>query len=309
MRRDGRASSGKQRWRCRTCHRVAVRTRPDTTTRYLKGHFARWLTGNRSLSEIARETGCSRQSLVARFSPLWAFCPKPPPTLLESDRILIFDGVYLSGRVNAVLIARAPDRVRSWRFTERENYVSWLDFLSGLTPPLFVVADGQKGLTGAIERCFPAVLFQRCLAHIERYARIKLSGHPKTPAGRELWTIIRTLWQVRTRRQKRRWIRTYQKWERRYKLFLKQRSASPTGRGWWYTHRKVRAVRTHLRNAWPHLFVFVRHPEVPRTTNHVEGGINSRLKELIHRHRGLSADRKRVLAAHFLARRIGEKTT
>jgi len=34
-----------------------------------------------------------------------------------------------------------------------------------------------------------------------------------------------------------------------------------------------------------------------RTTNHIEGGINSRLKELVHRHRGLGDEQKQVFVA------------
>lgn len=309
MWKDGRTPAGKQRWRCRACNRVAIRARPDTAFRHLKKHFVRWLTGNQSLAEIAHEIGCTRQTLVARFSTLWEECPAPPPAPSKPDHILILDGVYLSGRVNAALVARTTEHVRSWLFTERENCLSWIEFLSHLTPPSFVVSDGQKGLTEAIARCFSSAVLQRCLAHVERYSRIKLSSHPKTQAGRELWALTRSLWRVHTRRQKRRWVRVYKKWERKHESFLKQRSASPTGRGWWYIHRNVRAVRTHIRNALPNLFIFVRHSEVPRTTNHVEGGINSRLKELVHRHRGLSPYRKRVLAANFLSRRSKEKTT
>lgn len=57
-----------------------------------------------------------------------------------------------------------------------------------------------------------------------------------------------------------------------------------------------------IRNALPHLFTFIDYPHVPRTTNHVEGGVNSRLKELVHRHRGLPQDRKQMLVAEHLGR-------
>lgn len=309
MRRDGHTPAGKQRWRCRSCGQLAVRTRRDTTLRYQSRQFVHWLTGNRSLAEMAGELGCSRQALAARFAPWWSERPQPSPSLSKSCSTLILDGVYLSGRVNAVLIARSPERVHSWSFAERENTDSWMSFLFPLPPPLFVVADGQKGLTEAVSSCFPNAQLQRCLVHAERYARMKLSRNPKTRAGRELWALVRSLWQVRTRRQRRRWVRSYRKWERRHEQFLKQRSSSPTSRGWWYTHRNVRSARTHIRNALPHLFLFVRYPEVPRTTNHVEGGVNARLKELVRRHRGLSPERKRVLAAHYLSGRSQKKTT
>jgi hypothetical protein len=63
------------------------------------------------------------------------------------------------------------------------------------------------------------------------------------------------------------------------------------------------------RNALPHLFTFSGIIDVPRTTHHVEGGVNARLKELVLRHRTFSPEHKRVLAAYFLASKAFEKPT
>lgn len=125
-----------------------------------------------------------------------------------------------------------------------------------------------------------------------------ITQRPKTLAGQDLRILVRSLLSVRTRRQKRRWIRRWRGWHRKYQKFLNERSYYDPANGkrsWWYTHRKLRAVRSLIRNSLPDLFAFVGHPEIPRTSNYVEGGINSRLKELLHRHRGLSLKRKRVL--------------
>jgi hypothetical protein len=46
---------------------------------------------------------------------------------------------------------------------------------------------------------------------------------------------------------------------------------------------------------------------VPRTTNHVEGGINSRLKDLFRIHRGISVQKKIALAAWYLYYRQDER--
>jgi Transposase, Mutator family. len=199
----------------------------------------------------------------------------------------------------------------SWMFAERETLASWLAFLKKLPTPDAVVIDGQKGLLAAILRLWPQAKVQRCLVHIERLARIKLTRQPKTTTGRELLKLAQGIFAVRTRRQRRRWLRAYRRWERRHASFLKERSYGEPRAGkkrtWWYTHRNIRAARSLIRNALPHLFTFVRYPHVPRTTNHVEGGVNSRLKELVHRHRGLPQDRKQVLVAEHLARKRGQK--
>ena len=311
MQKRGRTAAGTQRWYCRLCASSAVRTRPDTTTRHHRTLFTHWLTGNRSLSEVAGEHGVSRRTLIRWFTPLWR-SPPPPPTLHpDTAAIYILDGVYLSGREHVALICRTLTARLSWCFAMRESWLSWMTFLQTLPAPDVAVIDGQKGLLAAIPSLWPQTKIQRCLVHIERLARAKLTRQPKTSAGKGLLSLVQGLFTVRTKRQRRRWLRAYRRWERQHATFLKERSYGEPSAGkkrrWWYTHRNIRAARSLIRNALPHLFTFVRYPQVPRTTNHVEGGINSRLKELVHRHRGLSPDRKQALVATFLTQRNTKK--
>jgi transposase-like protein len=225
--------------------------------------------------------------------------------------VYVLDGVYLSGREHVALICRTLAPQLSWQFAVRESFSSWSAFLHTLSAPDVVVVDGQKGLLAAVQWQWPEAKIQRCVVHIERLVRIKLTRHPKTVAGRELLLLAQGLFTVRTRRQRRRWLRAHRRWERRHATFLKERSyGEPTAgkkRRWWYTHRNIRAARSLIRNALPHLFTFVRYPQVPRTTNHVEGGVNSRLKELVLRHRGLSPIQKQALVAAYLTQRNQKK--
>lgn len=199
----------------------------------------------------------------------------------------------------------------SWLFAERESFANWLAFMERLPEPDAAVIDGQKGLQAAIQCLWPLAKIQRCIVHIERLARIKLTRQPKTNAGKELLALVKRLFNVRTSKQRGRWLCVYRRWERRHADFLKERSYGEPligrKRSWWYTHRHIRAARSLIRNALPHLFTFIDYPHVPRTTNHVEGGVNSRLKELVHRHRGLTQERKRALVTEYLARKNTQK--
>jgi len=191
----------------------------------------------------------------------------------------------------------------------RECLNSWLLFLSILDiKPTVVVCDGQRGLLKAIHSTWPKIMVQRCLIHIVRQASAWLTQHPKTKAGKHLLLLVKELRHIRTRRQKRRWIRKYRKWDKKYTTFLKEKSYSWQGR-WWYTHRRLRGTRSLIENAIPDLFRFVSDPTVPRTSNHVEGGINSRLKELFRSHRGFTKTKKLALASWYLALRQGQKPT
>lgn len=167
MQKRGRTAAGTQRWYCRSCALSAVRKRPDTKDRHHRMLFTRWLTGNRSLPEVAHDYGISRRTLIRWFAPLWGRIRQPLVLNLDPCAIYILDGVYLSGRENAALICRTMTAQLSWMFAVRESFASWLAFLKNLPAPDVVVIDGQKGLLAAILCLWPQAKIQRCLVHIE----------------------------------------------------------------------------------------------------------------------------------------------
>lgn len=306
MQRYGQTAAGTVRWYCSHCRISAIRQRPDTTLRHLRRWFVGWLTGVDTLTSIAEHFAVTRKTMTEWFEPLWNE-PLPVPQVVNvTGQILIVDGVRLA-RGAWVLVGRTLTQVVHWIFTDGESTVAWTSFTMSLTgSPWAVVLDGRAGLLAAVRHTWPNVLIQRCHFHIQKGARILLTRNPTLPAGQALKAILADLKFVWTRRQKRRWLRRYRRWEKRFATFLDERTIShqrtPTGRlKSWFTHKKLRAVRSLIQNALPHLFIYVRHPTIPRTTNHVEGGLNSRLGELIRRHRGLPLTRKQRLAALFFA--------
>jgi len=304
MQRYGRTAAGTSRWYCPNCRVSAVRQRPDSTLRHLRRLFVSWLTGVNTLTTIARHFGATRKAVTEWFEPLWNDPLPLPRRVVVDGQILIVDGVRLARRA-WVLVGRTLARVASWIFTDGESTVAWTSFTRSIVGmPWAVVLDGRAGLLAAVRHTWPEALIQRCHFHLQKGARILLTRNPTLLAGQVIYAILADLKFVHTRRQKRRWLRRYRRWERRSAAFLDERTIStqrtPTGRlKSWFTHKKLRAARSLIQNALPHLFTYVRHPEIPRTTNHVEGGLNSRLGELIRRHRGLPLTRKQRLAALF----------
>lgn len=310
MNRHGVTGAGTPRWRCPSCVVTGVRVRPDArTTRYARS-FARWMCGTKTLGDIAGECRVDRRTLTRRFAR-FLLTPPLPPSRLPHDAVLILDAIWIGGRAAVALIARTRAWVRSWGFACSESYEAWSTFVRSLPPPRAAVVDGNGGLLVAVQRRWDGVLLQRCLAHVMRFALGKLTQRPHTEAGRILRCLVLVLPRVRTRRQKRRWVRAFRKWQRRSDRFLKERTYYETAgrRRWWYTHRTLRVVRSHLRNALPHLFTYVRHPWIPRTSNHLEGGTNARLEELIGRHRGMPLEHRKALVAYFLHSKTEKKTT
>jgi len=304
MQRWGKTTAGKQRWMCPFCHKTSIRRSPPTTFRHRKKLFTEWLCGTESLSAYAKRHGVARRTLQRWFEPLWMHSPPPVvPSSLEGQP-LILDAVSIEPRRMMALIGRTPQHVVWWTFAERESYDSWALYCSQVPMPGAVVCDGQRGLFAAIRDHWPTVLFQRCLVHVIRQALGKLTLRPKTQAGQDLRKLVKQLPNIRTRRQKRRWIHRWKSWNRKHYRFLAERSYGEwpnRKRTWWHTHKKLRAVRSLIKNSLPHLFTFIGHTEIPRTSNYVEGGINSRLKELIRRHRGFSLAQKQALVSWFLS--------
>ena len=312
MQRWGRTSANKIRWRCVQCNVTAIRTNTSNRKRARLSLFVRWLTSKDALLDISKDVGVSVQTLISWFRPFWDTPPSPDIPL--HVRVLVLDGTSVAKHKLMLLIAGDGDRGRpvSWMDVDRECFNSWAVFLLQLKSygiyPRYIVCDGQRGLLKSIREIYPDAKIQRCMIHVIRQASAWLTRSPKTLAGRELLALVKQLSGIQTKRQKRRWIRSFKKWRNRHANFLKERSYSLTGR-WWYTHRKLRGTRSLINNAIPDLFRHVSDPTVPKTSNHVEGGLNSRIKELFRCHRGLSPKRKLALAAWYLALRQGQKPT
>lgn len=311
MQRWGKTVASTVRFYCPSCQKSSVRKRSDVIEAARYHLFVAWLTGTKSLTEIAKSRHISRQSLAAWLRPFRKTCPVPLVPGEPVD-VLVIDGLYLESRSHCVLIGKTPRAVVFWMFAERETYGSWRLFCQRIPAPRVVVCDGQRGMRSAIRDVWPQTRIQRCIIHVFQLATARLTQRPKSDAGQTLRVLIHEMLLVRTRRQKRRWIRGYRGWRKRYDSFLKERTIGQQPgkkRTWWYTHKRIRSVRSLLDNALPDLFTYIGHPEIPRTTNHVEGGINSRLAELLHRHRGISLEKKEVLVATFLSRKQGQKPT
>lgn len=168
MQRRGKTATGRQRWFCSSCRKSNVRRSPSTLERHRKKLFVRWVCGNATLAELAREHRTSLRTLRRYFEPFWE--QQPTPHIPESldGQSLIVDAVSLEPRCLMALIGRTRRRVVQWTFAERESLASWSIFCAPLSSPEVVVCDGQKGMLMAIGMSWPSARIQRCLIHIVR---------------------------------------------------------------------------------------------------------------------------------------------
>ena len=298
MVRKGFTGTGRQRWFCRFCAHTETRQRPDNGVRRDAKLLASWMSGMESLSIIADRMGVSRGHLSRRLNQHWEEV-SDAPNIDATDDVLVLDAISCGDGVAFIL--RTIDRPQAtWGFASRENAEGWfaaLQRVEGL--PRALVSDHQKGLRLAASLVFPDIPHQRCQAHIIRQALLWITKYPKTLAGKTLRVLVLRLSRIERADEARMWVATFERWLEHFKPFLSEKTEGPNGR-WWYTHRYLRKTMSLLRGCTDEAFTFLIAPSVPKTSNHVEGGMNAPLKEHLHKHRGLPDERQRALVALFL---------
>lgn len=283
MIRHGKTSSGRQRFRCKACSATGTR-RIDTRARDFAA-FLRFVTGTGTYQDLA---GGGRQAR-RRFAPFWNLWPLSP-LVDEVHPVVFVDAIYLRRRA-AILIACTPTHVVGWYVARTERTDAWAALFSRIAAPDVVVCDGGSGIASALARQWPTTRVQRCTFHAFSQVKRYTTSRPRTQAGSELYELARGLLTISTREESLTWLAELTAWNTRWKTFLAQKTRLPDGR-YVDTHdRLVRAknsLNTLARRGT--LFTYLRqdlaHLTVPATTNRIEG-LNSRLRDLLRRHRGM----------------------
>lgn len=311
--------NGRQRWRCLACGTARVGRRRDVIYRNRRATYTRYLLSKGTADEMARSKGIARRTFDRRYTthlvPASSQTSFPQavgsatttaPTLVD---YLVVDATGLS--VGIVAIARTEAGRLRWRYAAWESSDVWARIFSELnaTGVQAVVSDGQKGIQKAASLCLgDDVILQRCHFHVKQNLQAKLTKNPATPAGQDLQLLARWLRYVKTEDDMALFVGTFHGLREVYSSFLKERTyyveVSSGRRRWNYTHARVRSAYRQIDRLIEddQLFAYITHPELnlPTTTNHVEGGLNARIAELLRVHRGMPYERQRQLIDLFL---------
>lgn len=181
------------------------------------------------------------------------------------------------------------------RFTDGEHYQEIKEDLDNLirlgVQIESITTDGHKSILKAIRKSCPEVVVQRCLVHIQRMCLLWLTRFPKHSAGIELRRLVLLLLQIKTDNDRLYWTQTLAQWYVRHKEYLQQKTIhQQTGR-YWYTHKLLRRSYFTIRRALPNMFQYLSNPDIPRTTNSLEGFF-SHLKNHLDLHRGLTTEHR-----------------
>ena len=149
----------------------------------------------------------------------------------------------------------------------------------------YFVVDWGKQIKKAIEEIYTQSKIQRCLTHIQRQVTTFISKNPKHISGKELQKIVT----FEKFGNKKEFIKEFDLWEEKWSWYLKEKSYS-LNNSWWYKHKKIRATRSHIKNAIPHMFFYLDDESVKRSSNDLEW-YNWVLSGHIFNHRGLKKER------------------
>lgn len=171
-----------------------------------------------------------------------------------------------------------------------------------------LVTDGLRGAEAACRETWPDARIQRCLVHVQRNTRTDLTSRPRLEAGRELKKLSDRLTKIHDAEAAAKWGEALNAWHLRWRDFIAERTfarddpANPKAskQEWWWTHQELRRCYRRLEKLFRggKLFAFLD-PEltaggpVARTTNRLEGGVNSPLKRMLLDHHGLPEEHMR----------------
>jgi len=167
----------------------------------------------------------------------------------------------------------------------------------------------------AIKEVYPRVIIQRCQFHVLQRNKVLLTQNPETRPTIELNEIVKKIPKIQTREQLKLWLEDYLNWRSQYDEYLKEKTYyefdtefiyknfTKGKRKWFYTHKRLRGAVYQIKKALPNLFCYLDNKNIPNTTNHVEGGINSQLKLLLRLHRGLPIEKRKYLVSNFLSQK------
>ena len=192
--------------------------------------------------------------------------------------------------------------VPSYRFICRESkeeyrLLRWEIESKGIEI-LAVVTDGKPGLFGL----FGDVPQQMCHFHQQAILTRYLTRNPKQRASIDLKRIASYLGRV----DQRRFTCLLRAWHARHEAFLDEKVEDDSQRGWHYKHKRLRSAYRSLQRHLPYLFTYQKHPrlKIPNTTNALDGGVFSALKNLLAVHRGIGIELKKKLIIDFLEKLI-----
>jgi hypothetical protein len=281
---------GKQRFKCKNCGIFFTNNRKEQkqTNRFI--WFKKWILERQTYKTLCRDSGYSKDTLQRSF---YAFLDSAPKVSIikRAGVNLRIDATYFASFCMVAYQDHFDGYTQLIRFSDGEHYLEIkedLDNLIKLGVQLeSITTDGHKSILKAIKKSMPEVTVQRCLVHIQRMCLLWLTRYPKHISGQELRSLVLQLLKIKTNNDKLFWTSKIESWYSEHKAYINEKTYhTETGR-YWYKHKLLRRSYQTIKRALPNMFHYLTNPEIPHTTNGIEGYF-SHLKNHLDVHRGLT---------------------
>ena len=288
--KSGKTKAGSQRWFCKEC-KTSLTHKIDSSSKELQ-IFLDWLFGKESQSTMPGDGRTFRRK-TSKFWDIWPM----PPKIEEARDVLFLDGIYL-GRKACVLICCDEKHVLGWYLCRYEHAGAWIALIKRIAEPKMVVSDGGTGFAKALKKVWPKAKHQRCIFHVFCQVKRYTTSRPNTMAGIELYSISKDLLTIKNKQEAKLWTNRFIKWIKKYHEFLSEMTIDERGNKRPTHERLLKAERSLLKLIKENIIFTYLDEELnaefsaPATNNRIEGGINSRLREMLRNHRGLSIERR-----------------
>lgn len=294
----GKTSSGRQRYKCKTCHKTWVKKpRPNTLAKHLWHDF---IFHNQNITELSLKYRLSEKTIRNKLNNY-----EPPQIIPTPAEVIAMDVTYF-GRTGGILtVINAIDgkvlySESTGSYETVYDYEKAIRFLiSHGVKPKAAVIDGKKGVAEMLEGY--GIKVQMCQFHQIKIVTSCITRNPILEPNIELKNLVRNI----TRMKRETFEMATYAWKAAHISWLFQKTKLENGK-WEYTHKLTRRAIQSLISHLPYLFTFQDEPnlKIPNTNNKIEG-LHSELKRRLANHRGLKKSQKIKFARIFFSERTG----
>jgi len=248
--------------------------------------FERWMQEGYSVRQLIVHSSHKRTRLNEIIHHWLRNAPVSNEDLSCHQHIL-FDGSFLRKRIGIVVVMDGLEyKVIDGQYGIQENSIPQLfTFFKPLInrglQPKSATVDGNPQVIRVMQSLWPEIKIQRCLVHIQRQGLMWCRHNPKRTDAKHLRKIFVKVTYIKTKKERDNFISAVRAWEEKYGSSL----ASRPERGKVFSDLK--RARSMLINALPNMFHYLDYPNIPATTNGLEGYF-SRLKMKYRQHRGMA---------------------
>ena len=292
----GKTSSGRQRYKCKSCNKTWVSIPHQQIVAKLI--WEDLVFRNMNYAELADKYKMSKRS-IRRKMDLYT-----PPKIIPIPADVIAIDVTYFGRLWGILTVINVHNGKTLYSEPTNGYESVWDYEKAIKRlhqygvyPKVAIIDGKSGVINMLRGYGIEVQF--CQFHQLKIITQCLTRKPVLLPNIELRNIALSLVHV----DKKAFTNMVYSWKLNNEDWLRERSITEDGK-WEYTHRLTRRAINSLITNLPFLFTYQDYPKlnIPNTNNKIEG-LHSELKRRLSNHHGLKKAQKIQFARIFFSGR------